>query len=369
MYMMMTVTANARRKKITTTSTILRQSRSDITHKIICIGACAAFSTAITTEAWLIKKDIGSSSHHRRNAQSQQPQRFATPYTMTPSSLLPSPLLLSPFEEVVTRKTPTSVTRLYSSSSNIRQSSRGGVGPGNNNNNKNDDDNEEDEDEDDKKGRFGFRRAVKRVARKVLPTKWFRSKKEKLEIERKKEVKSKIQGELNDLLKGAPLPIRTFVKYAVAPMLGKLASKVAEGVEAQRKTMEKILDDTRSYLLNDDEITNVLGVPLQLGTPFAQSSSSASINGRRQTRIEFSLEVSGPKNNGVVRVLATGEGIGQLLVESTGKIYNIDISSKGGGRKKKKKVGRGSSSPKSNWNNDKGQIIDAEIVDKTESTK
>ena len=368
MYMMMTVTANARRKKITTTSTILRQSRSDITRKIICI---AAFTTATTTQAWLIKKDIGSSSHHRRNAQSQQPQRFATPYTMTPSSLLPSPLLLSPFEEVVTRKTPTSVTRLYSSSSNIRQSSRGGVGgAGNNNSNKNDDDNEEDEEEDDKKGRFGFRRAVKRVARKVLPTKWFRSKKEKLEIERKKEVKSKIQGELNDLLKGAPLPIRTFVKYAVAPMLGKLASKVAEGVEAQRKTMEKIVDDTRSYLLNDDEITNVLGVPLQLGTPFAQSSSSASINGRRQTRIEFSLEVSGPKNNGVVRVLATGEGIGQLLVESTGKIYNIDISSKGGGRKKKKKkVGRGSSSPKSNWNNDKGQIIDAEIVDKTESTK
>ena len=366
MYMMMMVTANARRKKMTTTSTILRQSRSDITHKIICIAA--AFSTATTTQAWLIKKDIGSSSHHRRNAQSQQPQRFATPYTMTPSSLLPSPLLLSPFEEVVTRKTPTSVTRLYSSSSNIRQSSRGGVG-GAGNNSKNDDDNEEDEEEDDKKGRFGFRRAVKRVARKVLPTKWFRSKKEKLEIERKKEVKSKIQGELNDLLKGAPLPIRTFVKYAVAPMLGKLASKVAEGVEAQRKTMEKILDDTRSYLLNDDEITNVLGVPLQLGTPFAQSSSSASINGRRQTRIEFSLEVSGPKNNGVVRVLATGEGIGQLLVESTGKIYNIDISSKGGGRKKKKKVGRGSSSPKSNWNNDKGQIIDAEIVDKTESTK
>ena len=370
MYMMMTVTANARRKKMTTTSTILRQSRSDITHKIICI-AITAFSTATTTQAWLIKKDIGSSSHHRRNAQSQQPQRFATPYTMTPSSLLPSPLLLSPFEEVVTRKTPTSVTRLYSSSSNIRQSSRGGVGgAGNNNSNKNDDDNEEDEEEDDKKGRFGFRRAVKRVARKVLPTKWFRSKKEKLEIERKKEVKSKIQGELNDLLKGAPLPIRTFVKYAVAPMLGKLASKVAEGVEAQRKTMEKIVDDTRSYLLNDDEITNLLGVPLQLGTPFAQSSSSASINGRRQTRIEFSLEVSGPKNNGVVRVIATGEGIGQLLVESTGKIYNIDISSKGGGRKKKKKkVGRGSSSPKSNWNNDKGQIIDAEIVDKTESTK
>ena len=368
MYMMMTVTANARRKKMTTTSTILRQSRSDITHKIICIAA--AFSTATTTQAWLIKKDIGSSSHHRRNAQSQQPQRFATPYTMTPSSLLPSPLVLSPFEEVVTRKTPTSVTRLYSSSSNIRQSSRGGDGAGNNNSNKNDDDNEEDEDEDDKKGRFGFRRAVKRVARKVLPTKWFRSKKEKLEIERKKEVKSKIQGELNDLLKGAPLPIRTFVKYAVAPMLGKLASKVAEGVEAQRKTMEKILDDTRSYLLNDDEITNLLGVPIQLGTPFAQSSASASINGRRQTRIEFSLEVSGPKNNGVVRVLATGEGIGQLLVESTGKIYNIDISSKGSGRKKKKKkVGRGSSSPKSNWNNDKGQIIDAEIVDKTESTK
>jgi hypothetical protein len=361
--MMMTVTANARRKKMTTTSTILRQSRSDITHKIICIAAAAAFTTSTTTQAWLIKKDIGS-SHHRRNAQSQQPQRFATPYTMTPSLLLPSPLL-SPFEEA-TRKTPTSVTRLYSSSSNMRQSSRG-VGGGNNN--KNNDDNEEDEDENDKKGRFGFRRAVKRVARKVLPTKWFRSRKEKLEIERKKQVKNKIQGELNDLLKGAPLPIRTFVKYAVAPMLGKLASKVAEGVEAQRKTMEKILDDTRSYLLNDDEITNLLGEPIQLGTPFAQSSSSASINGRRQTRIEFSLEVSGPKNNGVVRVIATGEGIGQLLVESTGKIYNVDLSSKGGGRKMKKKVGRGSSSSNSVWNNDEGQIIDAEIVDKTESTK
>jgi hypothetical protein len=365
MYMMMTVTGNARRRKMTmtstSTSTILRQRRSDITNKIICIAAAAAFTTSTTTQAWLIKKDIGISSHHRRNhhAQPQQPQRFVTPYTMTPSSLLPSSLL-SPFEEA-TRKIPTtSVTRLYSSS-NIRQRQSGG------NNNKNDDDNEEDEDEDDKKGRF--RRAVKRVARKVLPTKWFRSKEDKLEIERKKQVKNKIQGELNDLLKGAPLPIRTFVKYAVAPMLGKLASKVAEGVEEQRKTMEKILDDTRSYLLNDDEITNLLGEPIQLGTPFAQSSSSASINGRRQIRIEFSLEVSGPKNNGVVRVIATGEGIGQLLVESTGKIYNVDLSSKGGGRKKKKKIRRGSSSPNSNWNNDDGQIIDAEIIEKKESTK
>mmetsp|Transcript_21237 Transcript_21237/g.23560 ORF Transcript_21237/g.23560 Transcript_21237/m.23560 type:complete len:152 (-) Transcript_21237:54-509(-) len=149
--------------------------------------------------------------------------------------------------------------------------------------------------------------------------------------------------------------------------MGKVASKLAEGMERQRETMEKIVDDTRSYLLNDNEIADLLGMPMQLGTPIAQSSVSASMNGRKQNRMELSLEVSGPKTNGIVRIVATEEGIGQLLVEADGKLYNVDLaSSKGGGKKITGMKGGRSSKSIRHWNNDEGEVIDAEIVDKTE---
>jgi len=93
--------------------------------------------------------------------------------------------------------------------------------------------------------------------------------------------------------------------------------------------MEAILDEARELLLNDSEIVGLLGTPIQIGMPFSQMSSTTVINGRRQMRSEFSVEISGPIGNGVSRIVASNEGIGQLLFESNGKMYNVDLSSRG----------------------------------------
>jgi hypothetical protein len=188
------------------------------------------------------------------------------------------------------------------------------------------------DDDDNKKNRnelFGFRRATKNAARKVLPTKWFGTKEEKEALTRKQQVKDRVQGELGEMLKGAPLPIRMFGKYVAAPLMGKIASGVAEAGRQQQETIEGILDEALQLLVNDPDIVDLLGTPIQIGTPFSQMSSTMVINGRRQMRTEFAVEVSGPLRNGVSRIVATDEGISTLLVESNGTLYNVNLTSSG----------------------------------------
>merc|ERR1712070_594115 len=111
--------------------------------------------------------------------------------------------------------------------------------------------------------------------------------------------------------------------------MGKIASKVAEAGLQQQETMQAILEEAKTLMLNDPEVSRLLGTPLQMGMPLRQMSSTTVINGRRQMRTEFAVEVSGPMGNGVSRIVATEEGIGQLLVESNGRVYNVDLTSKG----------------------------------------
>lgn len=198
--------------------------------------------------------------------------------------------------------------------------------------------------------------------KKLLPTTWFGSKHEKEQMERKKEVKDRVQGGLDKMLSDAPLAIRFIGKYIVSPMMAKLASNVAESMVEERQHLEKTLDDARMYLLNDDETTHILGIPIQLGRPFQQSSTSISINGRKQNRYEISVEVSGSKSNGIVRIVASEVGIGQLLIELNGKVSNIDLSSK-------KKYGRITGRKAKLSPNYNGEVIDAEIIDKETKIK
>lgn len=249
------------------------------------------------------------------------------------------------------------------SSSNLRN------GSNNNNNNKNND-NEE------RKELFGFRRAAKSAARKILPTKWFGSKEEKEALERKQIVKDRVKGEIDQMLKGAPLPIQMFAKYVAVPMMGRIASKLAEVGRQQQETMEAILDEARTLLLNDPEMVELLGKPLQIGAPFSQRSSTTVINGVRQMRTEFEVEVSGSIDSGVCRIIATTEGIGQLLVESNGKVYNIDLTSRGTMSSSKQFSSKAKSKSRSSKSkpskssasrfrgNDEDNIIEAEIIDK-----
>ena len=329
-------------------------------HKIVCIAAAAAFSTSpAATYAW---SSLGSNQriHPRQNHLHEMIVNGVSPPRCS--------------------KQAATATRLYSSSK-LRNRFR-----------KSDDD-----DDNSRKELFGFRKSAERIhtkaipfifnlfqpamhlqytnnapifnfigrtARKILPTKWFGTKEEKEALERKQLVKSRVQGELDQMLKGAPLPIKIFAKYVAAPMMGKIASTVAEAGRQQQETMEAILDEARELLLNDSEIVGLLGTPIQIGMPFSQMSSTTVINGRRQMRSEFSVEISGPIGNGVSRIVASNEGIGQLLFESNGKMYNVDLSSRG---RMKSASPTKRSRPKSSGKysgNDDDNIIEAEIIDK-----
>ena len=320
----MTVAATTSRRSL---PGFRRRGGQRLTHKMVCVAAAAAFSTS--SHAWMVITDV------RRPQQLQYTSnnrdfRFINCETNRQQSSA-----FSPFS---------ATTRLYSSSNRF---------PNNDNDN-------------NKNELFGFRRTVKSIAKKVLPTKWFGTKEEKEKLEKKKMVKDKVKGEIDQMFKGMPLPIQLLGKGLLAPIMGKLASKVAEMNIQQQEAMEKIMDEAREKLMMDSQITDLLGTPIQIGQPFSQRSSQTVINGRRQIRTEFAVELSGPYQTGVSRIIASNEGIGQLLVEANGKVYNVDLTSKGRMSSSSSPYSN-KSKPSSRPKFDENNIIEAEIIDKKET--
>ena len=136
----------------------------------------------------------------------------------------------------------------------------------------------------------GFLSKLGKAAKSVLPTKWFGTDEEKAKLQRRKEVRDEISGGLNEILKDAPLPIKMVGKM-MGPLMGKMASSLAETVAEQQRTTEGLLEDARGYLMNDPAVTGALGEPISVGSPFSQSSSTSSINGKTQVRFMQSVKV------------------------------------------------------------------------------
>ena len=120
---------------------------------------------------------------------------------------------------------------------------------------------------------------------------------------------------------------------------------------------EKVLQDAREYITADNQVTSILGFPIQIGMPFSQASSSTIINGVKQTRVELGVPISGNQGSGVARILATEDGIAQLQVEAGGRVINVDCLSKPQGQSSSQ------SRPYISKSED-DDIIEAEIVDK-----
>lgn len=172
-------------------------------------------------------------------------------------------------------------------------------------------------------------------------------------LERKREVKNQVNDGVDEMLRGAPLGVRMLGKMLVKPLMGSLASNLAEGMAAQAKTMEQILEDAQRLIMNDAAVVDALGTPIQIGTPFSQSSSMVTVNGQTQSRIELAMNVAGTKRNGVARVMANGEsGVSQLIVEAGGRVFNVNVSSSSSSSGAAKKM--------SSFSSD--DIIDAEII-------
>jgi hypothetical protein len=185
-------------------------------------------------------------------------------------------------------------------------------------------------------------------------------------IERKKQVKNQVSDGIDEMFKGAPLGVRMLGKMVVKPLLGSIASTVAEGMASQAQTMEKVMDDAQFYVMNDRDVADALGTPIQLSTtPFSQSSSMMTVNGQTQSRIELATNIAGSNRSGVARILANGDGISQLIVETGGRVYNVNVSSSPSKSTSKFFDDSGSSSSSSNIRKNKNDdIIEAEIVEK-----
>jgi len=183
-----------------------------------------------------------------------------------------------------------------------------------------------------------------------LPKKWFGSDEEKAKIQRRQETKNGIDA----MLKDAPLGVRMLGKM-VTPLVSSLAETMAD----QQRAVGSIIEEAQGYLVGDPAVTGLLGVPISLGAPFSQSSSSSSINGQVQSRVELAMPVSGPNGSGTVRLLASQDQIVQLQLDALGRTVNVSLTNSRQSFKGTSSGMGGRSSPKSD-----PDIIEAEIIEK-----
>jgi hypothetical protein len=168
----------------------------------------------------------------------------------------------------------------------------------------------------------------------------------KTEEEKQAAIIKKEQKEaFNSMFKDMPFPIRMAGKM-IAPLLSKVGEEIAE----QSRAAQGILDEARVRLVNDSALRQKLGEPLQVGSPFSQSSSSMSINGKSTTKVQASFQVIGPYGSGVATMDSSNGEINSLVVNVNG--VNIFI-----GASTKNIFGSSTSSKNAD-------IIEAEIIEK-----
>lgn len=195
---------------------------------------------------------------------------------------------------------------------------------------------------------------VTKAAKSVLPTSWFQSEEEKKAAIERKRIEKEVTGGLTEILKDAPLPIR-MLGGVMAPIMSNLMSSMTEIAEQQRQGVETTLRDARSYLMADPAVERLLGGSIEVGNPFSQSSSSYSINGQTQSRIEISFPVSGTMASGVARaVVIDGDKMQQLDLQVGGRVMAVSLAQKASSSAGRVQGVRGATS----------DIIEAEIIEK-----
>merc|ERR1712100_83243 len=70
----------------------------------------------------------------------------------------------------------------------------------------------------DGEGAYGFLSKVGSAVKSALPTKWFGSEEEKLQLQRRKEVRQQVSGGLDEMLRDAPLGMRMMGKM-ISPLM------------------------------------------------------------------------------------------------------------------------------------------------------
>lgn len=183
-------------------------------------------------------------------------------------------------------------------------------------------------------------------------------------ITKKQRAKEEVSSSIDKIFQDAPLGVRMFGKM-MKPLVSSLAGNLAEAVEEQSRQMSDLLSDARGYIIRNAECSRYLGEPIEVSSPFSQSSSTVSINGKTESRISASFTVTGRNGSAVATMNSSNGNIDRLYLNVNGR--NIEIDTKGASRNDSifvddSKYQKSSSGLGKNHN--RGKIIDAEFVDK-----
>lgn len=142
-------------------------------------------------------------------------------------------------------------------------------------------------------------------------------------ITKKEQTKQDVSSSIDTMLKDAPLGVRMMGKM-VKPLISSVVGNLAQAMEEQTQSMNDVLDNARNLIVRDGRAIEFLGEPIEVGSPFSQSSSSVSINGETRSSIQASVEVRGSRGSGVATISATDGQIHTLNLNVAGRNISID---------------------------------------------
>lgn len=185
------------------------------------------------------------------------------------------------------------------------------------------------------------------------------------ELTKKEQAKQDVSSSIDTVLKDAPLGVRMMGKL-IKPLVSSMAGNIAQAMEDQSRQMSDLLGDARGLIVQDSRALDNLGEPIEMGSPFSQSSSTMSVNGKTRSSIQASFEVRGSRGSGVATMSATDGQIDQLSLNINGRNFSISTSPSSSSWSSASVASEGMSSRGIGKNSRKNDdIIDAEFVDKT----
>ncbi|CAB9496228.1 expressed unknown protein [Seminavis robusta] len=123
--------------------------------------------------------------------------------------------------------------------------------------------------------------------------------------------------EHHDVHSGAIVPVHQQLPHQMQqarPGPGPDANFRTMVLQDEQVDINAIYDDAELLLEQDPACADILGLPLRLDHPFSKSSATTSINGDTQSRTELQLHVDGQWNSGLVQLVATNEGILNMVL-------------------------------------------------------
>lgn len=95
-----------------------------------------------------------------------------------------------------------------------------------------------------------------------------------------------------------------------------------------------MLKEARLRIMDNDVVGAKLGRPLQVSTPFSQSSSLSSVNGKKASKVRARFQIGGPYGTGVATMDSVDGEIRSLVVDINGSTLRVGPRQRG----KKKNV-------------------------------